>query len=365
MYKRFSLLFMSLSLIFLGLCIRLFFMSSLELKSVFIQPFVFQLLSFSLPFSVYFYLILSSINGFLFYKIGAYKVPFLGFVALGLYAFSPWFIYADISQSIYVFGVLGVLMTIFGYLKNDSRNGYRLLLGGGLLLSYVFLFGFIYYIFLLTLCYRKDRQKLLSGIIPLVPLLCLAFYNIEGLKNIIQLEFSVFNDIGIINAINVFQGNLYQLGWGSGGKLIINKFSYFFLVIFDSICRILSPVTYFSAERRMFGFSNLFPLSFVLILPLLFGLKKLFENKLFSTVIAAFFLLSISSLFTSKIFQLEKLLLIAPFLVFLISFGVHELYIKKYKKTLMIITIIFIVSFIISFIDFSLYENMRLDLFKR
>lgn len=353
-------------LIILGLIVRYYAWILLpSIKSEFTQPLILQLLSFSLPISVYIQMLLSIGSGLLLYSIGKKRSVFTGIVATGIYCFSPWYIYIDISQSIYSLGLFAVLLSIYGYIERKNLQGYKYLVAGGVLVSYTFVFGFIYHLILMVISFRKERGRLLSGIIPLVPLIFLSLYNLEGLKNILRIEFSIFNDIGIINAVNTFQGNLYEAGWGGLGKLILNKFSYYFLLLSDSILRIFSPVTYFTAERKMFGFSNLAPLSFILLVPFLFGLKHILlsQTKKSYVWVVGFFALIISVFFSAKSMQLEKLVLISPFIILLISYGLNDL--KKNKTIILVITLLFVLSVLLNVFDFVSYENMRMEILQR
>lgn len=358
-------LFLLPLIIVVGVLLRYFAWNSLSIKSDFTQPLILQLLSFPLSISVLVYLAISVGTGLLFYLIGKRISLFSGLIATGIYSFSPWFIYTDISQSIYSLGLFAVLLSIFGLSEGKTLRGYKYLVAGGVILSYIFVFGFIYHLFVLIISYRKERGRLFSGFIPLVPLVVLAFYNFEGLKNVLRIELSIFSDIGIINAVNTFQGNLYESGWGSFGKLVLNKFSYYFLLLSDSILRIISPVTYFTAERRMFGFSNLAPLSFILLIPLLFELKNILTNftKTKLVWIGVFLTLIIHAVFSVKGIQLEKLILISPFIILLISFSLNDL--KKNKKLFAFVTLLFVATLFINLFDLVSYENMRMEMLKR
>ncbi len=294
-----------------------------------------------------------------------------------LYTISPWNVYLETGGSLYIL-VLTFLMLMFVGFKfvKNNRLSFSLVLiaaSGMLYTSLLMWFALPLLIFGLFKLNFFDASKFKAYILGLfiicLPLIFASITNFQGLRNIFSNQVSVFSEVGLVNAVNTFRGEIAQTNFSIFGKLTENRYFYLSEHLVFNLLKHLTPVTYFTPEFKMFDFSFSPPLLLGFLLPFMFGLKNIFDfslkNKWVFLVILSLILPSILSKNSP---DLNRLVLITPVMFVLIAEGFKTLITKKsvVYKLLLALTLIIVFSQLLTVIsDIFLRENMRLFQIKK
>lgn len=238
------------------------------------------------------------------------------------YSICPWMAYVEVANSLYSAILFSVLM----------------------LLSSLVL-------------YRHSRRYSLSIII----LISLSFLLFLISKNPIKID--LFDDPGLLNFVNMFQGELKESGTYTFGRFIENRYVFGALHIFFSVLKQFSPATYFSSQEKLLGFSFSPPIYFGLLIPFIFGLPAIFDYIRKYRYLLILGVLLIPSIL-SKNLDLARLSLISPFIFLTIGLGYQKLLLFKYNsvyKFLIFISISLVLfQFVEVIIDIPTLEPMRM-----
>ena len=253
-------------------------------------------------------------------RLANYKV---GLVAALLYAVSPWTAYLEVAANPYII-LLTFLLALYTGTKmlNISKNFFLMLI-----------------ILIITIFIYKFNQ------------------------------ITIFSDVGLINAVNSFRGEINQTIFAALGKIIENRYIYLSEHLIFNTLKQFTPATYFTNQIRLLGFSNVSPIYLGLIIPFLFGsiklIKSISKSKI-SEATTGFFLI-LPSILSKDSPDLSRLVLVSPIIFFIISNGIYE-FILNYKskviRFLFLLTMFMVVlQFFITLSDIAIREPVRLQMF--
>ena len=160
----------------------------------------------------------------------------VGFV----YALSPWTVYLLVAQSFYIF-ILFLFLIIFYSLiliKDDRKYlGNSLLivsttviLYSSLLLWAVLPAMLFSSIFLKLISFTKIKYSIVTIGVLILPVIFLSFMNQVGIKNVSANQVQLFSYPGLVNGINVLQGESSISGFRNLSKMSENKYIYIYIL---------------------------------------------------------------------------------------------------------------------------------------
>lgn len=270
---------------------------------------VFDLLGKELSLPPWFTFLIGIGNLMLIYFIGCRVFNHkIAIIAAFLYAVSPWIFYFEVANSAYILLLFGLLLAFLGF-TNLHRGrmflglvetvlGLLILLYGSILMWIVvpvLIFGTLRSRYL---DYRNIKSVVLVIIFLSFPLLFLGMKNIEGVANIRDKQISFVSDVGLINAVNQFRGEVNESELSYMGRIIENRYIYFTQHLTFNFVEHFAPVVYFTPELRMLGFSFSppLPVGFLLFL-------KMFEGRWYFAILSSFALvLSMYTYHTERLF---------------------------------------------------------------
>lgn len=273
-----------------------------------------------------------------------------------IYAIIPWSSYLVIAESFYIYILFIMLINVYGFFLTRSNNkmGIFLLLGGiiGGVYSSVFLFILLPVILCLLIVFKLISLKhlMLSFVIlflSFIPLLFSVYTNQTEFKNILSNEIKAFSDPGLINTVNSYQGTAREVGFGNLAKISENRYIFTTEYIILKYTKSLNPTAYFTSSEKLLGFSFSPPIYIGFLIPFLFGLYHVIK---FSTLKKTFListLLVIPSILSKPMVDLNRMIIFAPAVIFIITFGIISLYEQKNKKltTFFLLLTLFLVIF--------------------
>ncbi len=333
--------------------IRLLIFYNIPIQEVNLSsPFITDLIgkAYSLP---YWTIILSDVfNLILLWLIGEKLFDKkTGFLLPFIYAISPWPAYLAIGGSIYIFILFGVLLFYYGQVLMKARtsfSGVGLSLLGIVVMVYSSLSMLLVVPFFLWGIYKsefsiKDKKILfLTTAVILIPIIFLSILNRNSFKMVAIKEISLFNEVGLINSVNTFRGEVSEAGYSYLGLFIENKITYFGRHILFNTLTTFSPFTYFTQQFRLLGFSFSPPIFLGLLIPFLYGLVRMPIWKSGRSYLLMITLpLLIPTIIHTYSPDLNSLILILPVLIFISAWGVGEL-VRNKKWLFVVITAILI-----------------------
>jgi hypothetical protein len=325
-----------------------------------------ELVNKTLTLPTFAFFLLFIINGFLIWLIGKklFDKKYQIFPILA-YLFSPWFYYLALGHSYYFYLLSPILLGIYGIIELEKSGGKRgniLTLVGLTIAVYSSLLSIIFLPILLIL---KKFRIFLWTILLLLPLLIIAYGNKLAFKNTLNRELLVFSDPGIVNTANRFQGAAAESGLKPLARLSENKYifysEYFLLKYTDQ----LVPVTFFTPQYRLLGFSFTPPIFLGLLIPFLYGLYTLILKSNTRKFLLISTILTIPSVIGKDLVSLNRLILFSPVIVFIIISGLIHIFKLENKKLsrILFISTIFLVIFqlFITLGDIKMREKLRFE----
>lgn len=289
-----------------------------------------------------------------------------------IYAIIPWSSYLVSAGSFYIYLLLILLITVYGLLKTGSNKklGYPLLIGGiiiGIYSSALLLILLPLLLFLLSilkLISIKDLKPLVAILfLSTVPLLFLIYSNMLGFKNIINNEIKIFEDPGLLNMVNSFQGAANQQGFGQLAKLSENKYLFFSEYILLKVTKQFVPSAIFTPQEKLLNFSFSPPIYLGFLIPFVFGFCQMLKTSRLRKALFLSTLLIIPSVLAKSIVDLNRLFILMPVIVLVITFGLVLLYEQRNKKKIAIflaITILLVIfQIIVTISDIQIREKDR------
>jgi hypothetical protein len=321
------------------------------------------------------YIPLFIVNGFLIWLIGRKLFKNNSHVPVIVYLLSPWFYYLTLAHSFYMFLLFLVLLVIFGLVNLLSGNktlGAGLVTTGTVMAAYSSsLLFFLLPIMLFALVAIKIFSlKLIrtSGVVILIlfiPLLFLIGKNKIGFTNNLRNETKIFSDPGLLNSVNRYQGAADTAGYKNLARVSENKYLFFAEYSALKYATQLVPGTFFTPQHKLLGFSFNPPILLAFLFPFLYGLYKSFQNSKIRWVIFLSTLLTIPSILAKDYVSLNRLVIFAPVVVFIISLGLIQFITNKNNKTLKIISIVTVVlvlfQLIVSLSDIKFRGSQRFE----
>lgn len=346
-------------IVVLGLLFRLYILNFLPINSILAEPILItDLFGNGKSFHWLATLIFGLINIFLLwiisYNLFGKKISFINSL---LYSISPWSVYLDVSGSSYIFLLFCLLISLLGLqliYKAKNISGQMLAITGCSLLLYSnFLMWIVVPILLVTITKVRiisfDRIKiiLIAVIIICLPIPYLMIRNVTGVKNIFNNQIKIFEDVGLLNMVNSYRGAAEQDGLGFLAKLSENRYIFSMEYILLKFTKHFIPSTYFTQQEKLLGFSFSPPVYLGFFIPFVFGLYQLLQTTLFRKALLTSSLLVIPSLLAKQTVDLNRLIIFAPVVTLIISYGFIRLYEHRKNKRVYIFLVltIFIVLF--------------------
>lgn len=295
------------------------------------------------------------------------------FIPAFIFGISPWTAYLLATGSVYPFLVCLILLIGYGVLLlNSSKQifGSVLIILGSVAAFYSSLYMiivlplfFIGVIFLKIISFNKIKPLLLTIAILLLPLAVFMVVNFEGVKNIFAQQVTIFADPGVIQGNNAFQGQAQKSGMGLIFKIAENKYEHLLRYTVLKILGNLAPATYFTPQEKLLGFSFSPPTYLGFIIPFLYGLYQILRSRVLRKYLVFSLILIIPSVITQQQVDLNHLFIFMPTIVFLISYGLINLYCKK-REILFCIVLYLVLCLIffqmaVTIFDVSVREHQR------
>lgn len=317
----------------------------------------FDLLEFNVILPSWIIYLFGTTNIFLFWMIAKYFFrKSASLIPVMIYCLSPWSIYLMVAGSFYIYLLFLSLVTILGILRLKSSKSIWdkiIFILASCILLYSHLLLLIIYPILISGVILSNIVSIKTMRLPLliIALLCIPLFvsiwrNQIGIINIFHNQVTILSDPGYINIINAFRGESSKAGFFYVSKLVDNKFAYLSKYLIYKFIKNIVPSTFFTAQEKLLGFSFSPPIYLGFIIPFFYGLYIFITSKVFRRYLWLFLIFIIPSLFSKQLVNLNRLVLLEPFIIAIISIGLLQL-IKRYKDItfrLILILIFFLVS---------------------
>lgn len=296
-----------------------------------------------------------------------------------LYAISPWFIYLEVFNSTYIYLLFWILLGLYGLvrLKTDKdKIGVMCVFIASAVLLYSSLLAWAFVLVLLVMFARifnlfasKLRYIFAVCFFLLVLPMGIMFYSSGGVKNIFAQQFTLFSNPGLIDTVNHFQGESRGSNMAVVSRLFENKYQYLFKHALYNFLVNLSPATYFTAQEKLLGFSFNSPIYLAFIIPFFHGLYLLFKKKIIKPYYSSLLVLLLPSTVSQYSPDLQKLVIVAPALILVISFGLIHLFKKKgrliYRLLLFLTVGLIVFQLSVSLMDTIIREPLRFSMYQK
>lgn len=294
------------------------------------------------------------------------------FIPPVIYAISPWNSYLVNAGSFYVYLSFLLLLAFYGLLLIKSDRRFL-----GSLLFVVAVTAAMYSSFLLLLVLPVicmfliffkitpfiSTKFLILLVTLLFPLLFLVYGNGLGFKNIMNNEIKIFEDPGLLNMVNSFQGAAKQHGFSQLAKLSENKYVFFSEYTLLKVIKQFIPSSVFTPQEKLLNFSFTPPMFFGFLIPFVFGLWSCLKISGLRKMLFLSTLLVIPSVLSKTIVDLNRLFIFMPVIILVTAFGLILLYEQRNKKKLAVflsITIFLVIlQIVITVSDIQVREKDR------
>lgn len=336
--------------------------------------FIFELLGVNFRIPSVAYMALDIVNIYLIWLVSypVFKKKYALIPAL-IYAISPWSGYLSIAGSHYIFLLFFILFFVCVTLSENIRKsmlGYFVLASTILIMFISSWMNFFILPIILTVLYylgfislEKLRRIIMILLIPLVLFFILIFIKSIGFRNVLANDVTIFNGPELLNAVNNYQGASREKGVVYLSKISENRYVYIGKFVILKTLKNFAPSTYFTSQEKLLGFSFSPPIYYGFIIPFTVGLWMLLKIGGTKKTIYLLVFLMIPSIFSKQLVDLNRLVLIEPVIIFIISFGIIELWKSnrnKIKYMLLGTTLLLIAFQSVSVIsDISIREHQR------
>lgn len=337
-----------------------------------------DLLGINLPYDLWFIYLSENLNLILIFVVS--RKFFKGtscLVAPVIYAISPWNSYLAATGSFYIFLLTITLTFCFGLIKLKSNRKVSLLLLSLSTIAAAFSSALLFTIlllslFLLILLKVFKASDLLNNLkfafACLVLVFALIVFNKTAAANIFSKEVAIFKDPGFSNNVNAFQGEAAQAGLSKLAKISENKYILAFYYITSKALTQVMPSTIFSQNEKLL-YSSFAPPIYLGFLPVFcYGLYLSLKSSSLRKLLLTSILLLIPSVLAQNYIALNRLVLISPVVIFLISYGLITLESNRKSKlaaTILLATIFLVlVQMTLVISDIQLKEQDRFTLLR-
>ncbi len=292
-----------------------------------------------------------------------------------IYAISPWIHYLTAANSFYIFILLFLILGMWGFTfarKGRSMLGLTLLFISSLLLGassllMLLTIPFIYLSVVKSKLLKKSDVRTWGKLLILLYLgiLTATMFHQVGFTNITKSQVTIFSNPGLMGEINRLQGDTKKYNSIVAARIFENKYIYLIKYSAYKMLEHFSPSNYFSIQLRLLGFSFTPPLFIGFFLPLIYGLIQISKSKIIQPILILFLALTIPSLMHQQLVDLNSLVIVAPVLILLITYGLIKLLETKHKRRNLILGVsIFMVFFQLAYtiIDMSYRDRHRFNL---
>lgn len=288
------------------------------------------------------------------------------------FGLSPWFIYTVALGSFYIY-ILGVSLVIFLATYLISKGEYGL---GGILFivfSLVLLYSSIiflpvYILFIIGIIifgfipFSKLKLDIIFVFILCLPLFFFAFKNSIGFRNILNNQVNFLSDPGLINSLNVYQGESKRSGFSYLSKISENKYIYIARFVSLKFMQNLVPSTLFTPEEKLLGFSFAPPLYIGMLVPFLYGIYLIMKSRNLRKYLILSLILVIPSLLSKQLVDLNRLILLEPVIIFIIIYGSKNLVESKKKRIVFFFCLaLILLQLVVTIMDIRIREYPRFE----
>lgn len=299
---------------------------------------------------------------------------FNSFIPAVIYATLPWSGYLVAAKSFYILLAFLTLLIFYGFLLINSKEkrpfwesiltitATTFTIYGSLLMLFIVPLLFIV-IYIFRIFPTNNLRSIFYVIIVLsLPLLISIYVNILAFQNILQREITIFSDPGLINMANSYQGAARQANLGILARTAENKYIIHLEYIFLKLSKHLTPSTYFTSQEKLLNFSFTPPIYLGFIIPFAFGFYQILKSPHFIKWLILSVPLVIPSMLSKQMVDLNRLFILLPVLILIITFG--SIFLFKQKKNIYLALIgisIFMVIFqaFVTISDIQLREKAR------
>lgn len=293
------------------------------------------------------------------------------FIPATIYTICSWGSYLVVASSFYIYLSFLILLIFYSLIiiYLGKRAWVEILLIG--VITTAFYSSFTLFItlptvFVLTILFRiipfKDLKKPFIFIcILILPLVFSIIKNQTRFRNIESNEIKLFSDPGLLNMVNSYQGASKDAGFGKIAKISENRYIFTTEYILLKYIKNLIPATYFTQQEKLLNFSFTPPIYLGFLIPFIYGLYRIFQHSIFRKFFFLSTLLVIPSVLAKSMVDLNRLVLFAPVVIIVISYGFVKLF-NKGKRTFLflIITLVLVMfQFFVTTSDIKLREKDR------
>lgn len=288
-----------------------------------------------------------------------------------IYAISPWGSYSVVAASFYIYLSFLLLLIFYGLLLIKSGKTLwgsilAVVASGISMYSSFILLLLLPIIFVLLIVFKiipfnSLKFPLMASILLALPLFSLIYNNQSGFKDISSNEIKMLSDQGLLNSVNSYQGAAKQAGFGKLAKISENKYVFTAEYIFLKYIKQLVPTTYFTQQERLLNFSFSSPIYLGFLIPFLYGLYKILQSSILRKTLLLSTLIVIPSILSKQIVDLNRLIIFAPVIILVISYGLMKLDENRNKVSFFLILalILVIFQFLVTLSDIQLREKAR------
>lgn len=338
-------------------------------------PFFFDLVEIHKSISPFLVYVFSLIAFFLLWLVSErIFIKEKSWIAPLVFSLSPWFAYLTFAGSFYIYLLALVLFAFYGLLllsSGEKKLGVGIFVAGSILSAYSSLLLLIIYPLFIAgliatnfISLKTVKLAIILVVILCFPLFLVMFKNPVGLKNIYQNQIIIFSDPGLISAVNGFQGESREAGVGFLTKLTENRYVYLFKYAILKAVKHITPSTFFTPQENLLKFSFSPPILLAFLVPFLYGAFLIIDSTFLRKYLFFSLVLTIPSFLSRTLVDLNRLILLEPVIILVISFGLIKLAKHKnkfYKIILFLSMILVFVQFLVTVFDINQREYPRYE----
>lgn len=289
-----------------------------------------------------------------------------------IYAMCLWPSYMTSANSFYVYLTTILLIMYYGVvnLKNNNYKkgifftsiGMVLSIYSSILVAFLLIIQVLLALFLKIFSFKQIKIVLIISTLLIFPLFVAAYLNWVGFKNVLNYEVRLFSNSGELHSVNLLRAESSKQGMILASKISENKYIYFSKYLIYKISENLSPVNFFVPKDKLLSFSFNSPIYLVFLVPFVVGLYFSLTSVSLVRYLGTLSVLIIPSLLAEKIVDSNRLIIIFPLIVLIITYGFMKISEIKFKFLTFFIYLTFfllILEIFVSFFDIKSREFYR------